>query len=103
MALQADSLPANQFGVFFCGPLKQDPPAPFGNGYRCVGTSGLARLNPPVSTNSGSAQRALDMTASPLNNVQAGDTHHFQLWYRDPAAGGANYNLTDALEITFCP
>ena len=43
------------------------------------------------------------MTASPLSNVQAGDTHHFQLWYRDPAAGGANYNLTDALEITFCP
>ncbi|MDE0893005.1 MAG: hypothetical protein OSB14_12545, partial [Planctomycetota bacterium] len=64
---------------------------------------GLARLNPPVSTGSGSAQRALDMTASPLSNVQAGDTHHFQLWYRDPAAGGANYNLTDALEITFCP
>jgi hypothetical protein len=103
MALQADSLPPNQFGVFFCGPLKQDPPALFGNGYRCVGTAGLSRLNPPVSTGSGSAQRALDMTASPLNNVQAGDTHHFQLWYRDPAAGGANYNLTDALEITFCP
>ena len=103
MALRADSLPPNQFGVFFCGPLKQDPPALFGNGFRCVGTLGLARLNPPVSTGSGSAKRVLDMTATPLSNVQAGDTYHFQLWYRDPAAGGANYNLTDALEITFCP
>jgi len=29
-----------------------------------------------------------------------GAVFNFQLWYRDPAADGANYNLTDALEIT---
>ena len=103
MTLRVDSLPANQFGVFFCGPLKEDPPTPFGDGFRCVGTSGLARLNPPVSTHAGTAQRTLDFSSSPLNNTQAGDTLHFQLWYRDPAAGGSNYNLTDALEVTFCP
>jgi hypothetical protein len=103
MTLRADSLPPNQISLFFCGALKQDPPALFGNGYRCVGTAGLSRLNPPVSTGSGSTQRALDLTSSPLSNTQVGDTQHFQLWYRDPAAGGANYNLSDALEITFCP
>jgi hypothetical protein len=54
-------------------------------------------------TGSGTAQRALDLTSGPLSNTQVGDTQHFQLWYRDPALGGANYNLTDALEVTFCP
>ena len=103
MTLLADSLPPDQVCLFFCGPLKQDPSAPFGNGYRCVGVSGLSRLNPPVSTGSGSAQRALDLTSGPLSNTQVGDTQHFQLWYRDPAAGGANYNLSDAIEVTFCP
>ena len=103
MTLLADSLPSDQVCLFFCGPQKQDPPAPFGNGYRCVGVSGLSRLNPPVSTGSGSAQRALDLTSGPLSNTQVGDTQHFQLWYRDPAAGGANYNLSDAIEVTFCP
>ena len=43
------------------------------------------------------------MTATPLNNVQAGDTRYFQFWYRDPGVIGAGYNLTDGLEVTFCP
>ena len=103
MTLRADSLPPNQACLFFCGPIKQDPPVSFGDGLRCVGTSGLSRLNPPLMTGSGTAQRALDLTSGPLSNTQVGDTQHFQLWYRDPAAGGATYNLSDALEITFCP
>ncbi len=103
MTLRADSLPPNQACLFFCGPLKQDPPVSFGDGLRCVRTSGLSRLNPPLMTGSGTAQRALDLTSGPLSNNHVGDTQHFQLWYRDPALGGANYNLTDALEVTFCP
>ncbi len=103
MTLRADSLPPNQACLFFCGPIKQDPPVSFGDGLRCVRTSGLSRLNPPLMTGSGTAQRALDLTSGPLSNTQVGDTQHFQLWYRDPALGGANYNLTDALEVTFCP
>ena len=103
MTLRADSLPPNQACLFFCGPIKQDPPVSFGDGLRCVRTSGLSRLNPPLMTGSGTAQRALDLTSGPLSNNHVGDTQHFQLWYRDPALGGANYNLTDALEVTFCP
>ena len=56
-----------------------------------------------IATGIGTAQRALDMTATPLNSVQAGDTRYFQFWYRDPGVIGAGYNLTDGLEITFCP
>lgn len=29
-------------------------------------------------------------------------TRHFQFWYRDPLAGGAGFNLSSALSITFC-
>ena len=28
---------------------------------------------------------------------------NFQFWFRDPPAGGANFNLSDALSIQFCP
>jgi hypothetical protein len=27
---------------------------------------------------------------------------HFQCVYRDPSAGGAAFNTTDALAVTFC-
>lgn len=35
--------------------------------------------------------------------VGPGDIRRFQLLYRDPAAGGARFNTTNALEVTFCP
>ena len=35
--------------------------------------------------------------------IDAGETWNFQFWYRDPSAGGAGFNFTDALSITFCP
>ena len=67
----------------------------------------LGSSNPPASAilhsdaRSGTAQRALDMTATPLNSVQAGDTRYFQFWYRVPGVIGARYNLTGGLEVTF--
>jgi hypothetical protein len=33
--------------------------------------------------------------------VQPGSTRHFEFWYRDPAAGGANFNASNALTLTF--
>jgi hypothetical protein len=35
--------------------------------------------------------------------INAGDTVNFQFWFRDPAAGGAAFNLSDALEVNWCP
>jgi len=29
-------------------------------------------------------------------------TYQFQFWYRDPAAGGAFFNLSDGVEVSFC-
>jgi len=30
-----------------------------------------------------------------------GETTYFQYWFRDPAAGGAAFNTSDALRVTF--
>ena len=33
----------------------------------------------------------------------AGSTRNFQYWYRDSAAGGANFNLSDGLSVELLP
>lgn len=43
------------------------------------------------------------MPPTPATQITAGSTWHFACWYRDPAAGGAFFNLSDALSITFIP
>ena len=35
--------------------------------------------------------------------ITAGSTWNFSAWFRDPAAGGAFFNLSDGLEVTFGP
>jgi hypothetical protein len=35
--------------------------------------------------------------------ITAGDTWHFQAWFRDRFAQGANFNLSDGLSLTFLP
>jgi hypothetical protein len=32
-----------------------------------------------------------------------GSTWNFQAWFRDVAAGGSNFNLSNGLRITFAP
>ena len=105
MAGKAIQLPPSQFGVFFSGAEEQV--TPFGDGVRCVKTP-IYRLKPPIArTASGLVLRALDFGLPPLNagasQISAGQTWRFQFWYRDPAAGGSGFNLTDGLEVTFCP
>ena len=70
-----------------------------GNGLRCVGDgSGLFRL-PVEVARAGELRHALDLTTTPV--IVPGSTWHFQGWYRDPAAGGAAFDLTDGLTVTF--
>jgi len=95
----------NQFGVFFYSPAQTM--VPFGNGFLCVSTP-LHRLNPPVVIqSSGTAVRPVNYTLPPMDSgegqVLAGSSWNFQFWYRDPAGGGAGYNLSDGLHVSFCP
>jgi hypothetical protein len=95
------AIPSN-FGIFFYGNTSTQ--VPFGNGFRCVGAP-LYRL-PVVSTNAaGIGSYLLDNSVPPSSSGQITEfsTWYFQYWYRDPSAGGANFNLSDSLEATFCP
>jgi hypothetical protein len=99
LALHAQGCPTSVLGIFYYG--TQPIELPFGNGLRCVGGSTF-RL-PVLSTSaSGAATYDLDYGASvPAGQILPGSTWRFQFWFRDPQAGGAAFNLTDALAIDF--
>jgi hypothetical protein len=101
LRLVAIDLPQTQFGLFYYGPSPSQ--IPFGDGNRCV-AGGVYRLQ-VVSTGSGAASHLVDYTNPPQASAQItpGSTWFFQFWYRDPAASGAGYNLTDGLRLHFCP
>jgi hypothetical protein len=77
---------------------------PFGDGLRCV-AGPFCRLPVTSFDTTGAASFALDVDAppDPSCRITAGDTWFFQLWYRDPAAGGSGFNLSDGLRVGFCP
>jgi hypothetical protein len=100
LALQASPLPSGVPCIFFYAP--NEIVIPFGNGFRCVGGS-IYRL-PVVVATGGWAGMTLDYANLPDNgDINVGDTWKFQNWYRDMPAGGAGFNLSNALSVTFCP
>ena len=99
LTVQAFPVP-NQPGIFYFGPNQISQS--FGNGTRCVGGT-VFRFPPTVGTPFG-ADQPIDNTSLPFGaSIQPGDTWNFQFWFRDPAAGGANFDLSDGLEVIFCP
>ena len=105
LTLRAEPVPAQQNGVFFYGPIQTQ--VPFGNGFRCVGAggTGIARLAIENSGPAGVLEHCLDNTMPPTaaTQITVGSTWNFQAWYRDPAGGGAFFNLSDGLSVTFGP
>ncbi len=102
-SLVASKAPPNKPGLFIYSASQAQ--APFGNGSLCLGTP-IFRLDPPVPTNAfGTAVRSIDFNSPPNPNaaILPGSAWNFQFWYRDPAGGGARFNLSDAFQATFCP
>ena len=97
--LTTTGCPPNASCLYFYGPAETF--APFGNGYRCV-TGGITRFSVQTISAFGDTSRAMDFNNLP-SPIVAGDTRFFQLWYRNPAGGGAGFNLSDALGVFFCP
>ncbi|MDG1049302.1 MAG: M14 family zinc carboxypeptidase, partial [Planctomycetota bacterium] len=92
----ADANPSG-FGLFFYGQGRAQVPA--GNGSICIG--GAFQRLPVVQTDAaGAASYALDFPSLPVV-IANGETWNFQFWLRD--VGGAAFNFSDGLEITFCP
>jgi len=89
--------PVFQTGIFFHGSTQTN--VPFGNGFRCAGGS-VVRLPVTTTGTNGAAFFPLDLTTAGIAPL---DVRNFQYWYRDPAAGGTGFNLSDGLSVEFCP
>ncbi len=95
------SNPSNQNGIFFMA--ANETLTPFGNGFLCV-TGSLTRYSIVHTDIFGFASFDVDNTAPPAQGkIVAGSTWKWQFWYRDPADGGAAFNLSDGLSTLFCP
>ena len=106
LELNATQVPVMQPGIFYYGPLEIS--VPFGHGTRCVGGGAgtIERFFPfAVSDATGLMAYSVNNT-SPTHAPQLGvpgSTWKFQAWFRDPAAGGPGFNLSDGYSITLTP
>lgn len=104
LSLQVTDAVSDQFGIFYYGTGRNQ--VPFGYGWRCANPP-FRRLPIVQLDASGNGQHSFDNTPNPAIpeslKIYAGRTFNFQFWFRDPAAGGPAFNLSDAVEITFSP
>ena len=104
--LRAESAPAFQSGIFIYGPAALS--IPLGNGILCVGSGALGfivRLPSTQTDVSGTMSHTLDLEqpSAPEAAILAGSTWYFQACFRDGPAGGAGFNFSDGLEVSFLP
>jgi hypothetical protein len=102
MVLVADGVRPGAPGFFYFGATQQQ--IPLGNGYSCAGNP-LWRLATPnlFADANGMLFRPVNFTVGSALNIQPGSVWNFQVKYRDIPGGGARYNFSDGLQVTFCP
>jgi hypothetical protein len=99
LRLQAEPVP-DQFGLFFHGATQVQ--LAFGNGYLCVADDMVrgAVIHPWshfASYHYDNSDAGHDLAA------YVGTTRHFQYWFRDPVAGGAYFNTSNAVSVVVLP
>ena len=97
LVLGCVGLPSGKPGIFFYGPEKNS--AGVGDGTLCIGGVGIKRLPVVITSSAGTATWDLDVADAGLS---AGQTVHFQFWYRDPGGGPTGSNLSIGLGALFC-
>ncbi|MCY2961741.1 MAG: LamG domain-containing protein [Planctomycetota bacterium] len=101
LTLLCTGLPPSTNGLFYFGPSQAQ--VAFGNGYRCVSGS-VVRTGIVQASPTGNASKAVNNGVFPFAGlISPGSTWNFQFWYRNVAAGGAGFNLSDGLSVRFCP
>jgi hypothetical protein len=96
LVLEAILVPDEVF-IFLHSPSKAE--LPFGNGTLLLG--GMVERILPASLATGSSAKAtVDLNSI---GIDTPGPRNFQCWFRDTAAGGAGFNTSDALQITFVP
>ena len=102
LGLVASDAAQNQFGLFFYGDTQVQ--TALGNGFLCVGGS-IVRFPAGLTDGLGSATFQVDNQNLPAGTpaLVAGETQNFQFWFRDAPGGGAGFNFSDGLSVTFLP
>jgi hypothetical protein len=99
----ANLLPG-QPALLFCGQnaVNGGVGSSFGDGLRCAG-GGITRLGVAIPGAGGDANWGPGLSVS--GGWIAGDTRHFQGWYRDPSGSPCanGFNLTQGVTVVFTP
>ncbi|MEZ6014376.1 MAG: hypothetical protein R3F49_04630 [Planctomycetota bacterium] len=107
--LEAEHLPLSTFGFFLASRTMGLTANPGGSqGILCLGGA-IGRFIGPGQIQSSGATGHIELSPSlaalPTPNglvpAVAGDTWHFQAWYRDSVQGAATSNFTDGLTVTW--
>lgn len=88
----------NELGLFFWGPDQNQ--VPFGNGFLCASGAFTVRIDPVELAQGNLARRRVDL---PINGIFGPGERNFQYWFRDPLAGGASFNLSNGVNVSFVP
>lgn len=100
LVLEVDLATPNQPGLMFVGDQQVlgGNGQPFGDGLRCAGGN-VIRLETMTPGAGGVGQTTIALGAA--SNADAGDTLHYQFWYRDPNASpcGSLFNLSNGLSV----
>lgn len=99
LTLYTYACPPNSSGIYYYGPSTTQ--VPFGNGFRCV-SGATFRLGVTTADSFGDASVAIDWQNLPSGAPLPGQVRNFQFWYRNPAAGGSGFNLSNGLQVTIC-
>ncbi|MAF64454.1 MAG: hypothetical protein CMJ84_02180 [Planctomycetes bacterium] len=101
LSLHATPVPPGQPGIFFYGASSTQ--LPFGNGTLCI-SQPVVRLGVSFASGLGELDFDVDNETPPVSgDFTPGSVWNFQAWFRDPAAGGSTFDLSDGLRITFAP
>jgi hypothetical protein len=102
LSVTGQTIHAASFGMFTYG--TQPTNVPFGNGYLCVSpfAPGIYRM-PTQALTQPTLLLAMEDASAQFALLTPGSSWYFQFWYRDPNAGGSNFNLSNGLHVIFVP
>ena len=102
LVLSGSGLVSGQPGLYFQAnnAINGGAGTPFGDGIRCAG-GGVIRLQ--VAAAGGGGESSTSLSISVKGGAVSGSVFRYQLWYRDPNTSpcGANFNLTNGLEVVW--
>lgn len=103
--LKTSALPpvTASFGMFTYGQVQTN--VPFANGFLCISpfNPGIFRMRMQHLTAAGIVLNSIVATPHEYTAFTPGSNWNFQFWYRNPQAGGAKFNLSNGLNVTFAP